>query len=126
MKQDMFQRYVDAFNDRRYADCLGFFHPAVQLQLPKHLLKGPEAIHQHYRDLHADVAEHLRVDWYVADEHHLAFDCYTEFTAIRPRPGFTFGPLKVGDTIRMTNFVHYTLQDGLFKNIRVAHYRMSE
>jgi hypothetical protein len=36
---------------------------------------------------------------------------------------FTRGPLKAGDTLRITSFVHYDIgPDGRFTNIRVGRY----
>jgi hypothetical protein len=47
----------------------------------------------------------------------------TEFRAREDDQNFTRGPLKAGDTLRITSFVQYDIgPDGRFTNIRVGRY----
>ena len=47
----------------------------------------------------------------------------TEFRAREDYQNFTRGPLKAGDTLRSTSFVHYDIgPDGRFTSIRGGRY----
>ena len=57
----------------------------------------------------------------------IAVEMATEFRAREDYPAFTRGPLKAGDTLRITSFVHYDLgPDGRFARIRVGRYGASD
>lgn len=117
-----FRRYLAAFNDRRYDEMLSFYTPDVELVLPANTCRGPAEIERHYLHLHRHVRELLDVTYLVADEHRLATELYTEFHCAVDLPTFSLKPLRAGEVLRCTNFVHYDVVEGRFSNIRVARY----
>jgi hypothetical protein len=66
------------------------------------------------------VDETVDIRFLVMNDKHVAVDMATEFRAREDYPDFTRGPLKAGDTVRITSFVHYDIgPDGRFAAIRV-------
>jgi hypothetical protein len=60
----------------------------------------------------------------VMDDRHVAVELGAEFRAFRDYEAFPRGPLKAGDVVRLTSFVHYDLDAaGRFSQIRVGNYR---
>ncbi|GGA74495.1 hypothetical protein GCM10011490_26490 [Pseudoclavibacter endophyticus] len=116
--------YVAAFNRLDYDTQHSYYHPDVELELPKRRLVGSDGIRAHYDGLHSAVRELLALDFVMVDERHIALEIYTEFRAFADRDGFTFGPLKAGDVFRCTNMGHFDLKDGLLWRIRVGSYRV--
>ena len=119
--RERFGRYVEQFNSGRPENLVPFFAPNVVLYLPGRELVGPDAIVAHYRHSFGFLTEWLRIDTLIADEHGLAAELYTRFTAHRDYPDFKARPLKAGDVYVVTTFVLYEFgQDGSFTRIRPA------
>src|SRR5580692_2168595 len=84
---------------------------------------GGDAIVGFYRPCRAAVNETVDIRFLVMDDKHVAVEMTTEFRAREDYQNFTRGPLKAGDTLRITSFVHYDIgPDGRFSNIRVGRY----
>jgi hypothetical protein len=122
--EDHFLSYIAAFNAQDYDRMVTWYAHDVVLELPRHSPRGPAEIKAHYVDLHRSLRELLRVDWLSIGEDRLSFECYTEFHALADRPQFSLGPLRAGQVLRCTNFVHYDVRDGKFAAIRVARYKV--
>lgn len=125
MDEARFRRYIAAFNGARY-DLMGeYFADDVTLSFPDgNTLHGPDGIAAFYRPIHAEVQEILEVDFLLIGERAIAIELYTEFHAKRDTARLPSGPLKQGDVVRFTSFVHYELDDDdRFRRIRVARYR---
>ena len=76
-----------------------------------------------YRPFRKAVDETVDIRFLVMDDKHVAVEMATEFSAREDYQNFTRGPLKAGDTLRITSFVHYDIgPDGRFTNIRVGRY----
>jgi hypothetical protein len=57
------------------------------------------------------------------DHRHVAVELAAEFRAVKAFDRFTRGPLKAGDVVRLTSFVHYDVNPaGQFSAIRVGSY----
>jgi hypothetical protein len=57
------------------------------------------------------------------DHRHVAVELAAEFRALKDYDNFTRGPLKAGDVVRITSFVHYDIGgDGKFRAIRIGSY----
>jgi hypothetical protein len=122
MTKEDFHRYIDHFNHKRYDKMVPFYADDVELDLAGIALKGPQAIVTFYADFHQYVREFLEVKYVVADEEGVAVELYSEFDCFRDYPDARLS-FKKGDLRRLLNFVHYDLQYGQFKRIRVARYR---
>jgi len=122
MTKDDFLRYIDHFNNKRYDQIVPYYAEDVEIQLPNITLRGPQGIVSFYTDFHTCVHEHVDVKYLVTDENAVAAEMYTEFECFRDYPNAAL-PFKMGETRRLLNFVHYDLEDGRFKRIRVARYK---
>jgi hypothetical protein len=55
------------------------------------------------------------------DHRHVAVELAAEFRALKDFDKFTRGPIKAGDVVRLTSFVHYEVNPaGRFAAIRVG------
>lgn len=122
MTKEDFLRYLDAFNNRRYDQLVPFYAPDVEVNLPGFTLKGPQEIVRFYEDFHTYVREFVEARYLVIDEIGVAVEMYTEFECFRVYPSEVL-PFKKGEVRRLLNFVHYDLENGRFKRIRVARYK---
>jgi hypothetical protein len=69
------------------------------------------------------VKETVEIKFLVMDHRHVAVELAAEFRALKDYDNFTRGPLKSGDVVRITSFVHYDLNSaGRFTAIRVGSY----
>jgi hypothetical protein len=120
-----FRTYVAAFNAGDYEALTRFYADDVTLSFPDGLtLEGRDGIVDFYRPMHQAVDESLAIGFLVMDERHVAVELETEFRARADFAAFPRRPLKAGDVVRITSFVHYDLDgDGRFRRIRVARYR---
>jgi hypothetical protein len=117
-----FLRYLDAFNNKRYDDLVPFYAPDVEVNLPGLTLRGPQEIVGFYKDFHTYVREFVEARYLVVDASGVAVEMYTEFECFRDYPNEKL-PFKKGEVRRLLNFVHYDLENGRFKRIRVARYQ---
>jgi len=53
------------------------------------------------------VTETVEIKFLVMDHRHVAVELAAEFRALKDYDNFTRGPLKAGDVVRITSFVHY-------------------
>jgi hypothetical protein len=115
-------RYIDHFNHKRYDQMIPFYAEDVEVDLAGIALKGPQAIVSFYIDFHKYVREFLEVKYAVVDEAGAAVELFSEFDCFEDYPDTRLS-FKKGDLRRLLNFVHYDLQNGQFKRIRVARYK---
>lgn len=125
MDEARFRAYITAFNGQRY-DLMGdYFADDVTLSFPDgNTLHGTSGIADFYRPIHAELEERLEIDFLLIGERAVAIELYTEFHARRDTEKAPGGPLRQGEVVRFTSFVHYELDDDdRFRHIRVARYR---
>lgn len=122
MTKDDFHRYLGHFNNKNYDELAPFYAEDVVLELPAFSLTGPAEILAFYRDFHAYVREFVEANFLVMDESGIAVEMYSEFECLRDYPNEKL-PFRKGENRRLLNFVHYDLENGRFKNIRVARYK---
>jgi hypothetical protein len=125
MDEQAFRTYIGHFNAARYDELVRYFADDVTLTFPDgNTLEGRDGIVAFYTPIHKAVKEVLEIDFLMIDERHIAVELYTEFHAQENFPSFPGRPLKAGDVLRFTSFVHYDLdEDERFRRIRVARYR---
>jgi hypothetical protein len=125
MDEARFRQYIAAFNGARY-DLMGeYFADDVTLSFPDgNTLYGLEGIAAFYRPIHSELQEILEIDFLLIGERAIAIELYTEFHAKQDTERAPGGPLRAGEVVRFTSFVHYELDDSdRFRRIRVARYR---
>jgi SnoaL-like domain len=123
-----FREYVSAFNARDYAALARFYSSDVTLSFPSGItLTGPDAIAGFYRSMHEAVREVMEIDFLLIGQDSVAAEFYVEFHAFADYPQFPRGPLRAGDVVRHTSFVHYDLDSAdRFRRIRVAVHRQHD
>jgi hypothetical protein len=86
-------------------------------------LRGRNEVVAFYRPFHEHVRETVEIQFLIMDHRHVAVELAAEFRAIKDFDRFTRGPLKAGDVVRLTSFVHYDVDPaGRFSAIRVGSY----
>lgn len=122
MTKENFQRYLGSFNKKLYDQLVPYYAADVEVELPGLTLKGPQGIVSFYADFHTYVREYVEARYLVIDETGVAVEMYSEFECFREYPNEKL-PFKNGEVRRLLNFVHYDLENGRFKHIRVARYK---
>jgi hypothetical protein len=125
MSKERYLQYVGWFNenDPRF---LEFYHPDVVLELGNATLKGANAIRDFYAEVKAHIHEKVEVSHYIADATGIGAELPTEFRVYKdwPEPNFFRRPLKAGEVYRVISFGLYWIEDGLFRQIKAARYKL--
>ncbi len=116
-----FLAYTRAFSGGLAEKFSAFYTDDVKLQLSTvGTLDGKQAIVDFYTKMFRTVREDLEIRQVVFDDHAIAGDFVSVFTAIADAPDFVVAPLRRSESIRVPVFVYYTLRAGLICEIRVA------
>ena len=116
-----FLAYTRAFSAGLAEQFSAFYTDDVKLWLGTvGNLDGKQAIIDFYTKMFRTVREDLEIRQVVFDDHAIAGDFVSVFTAIADAPDFVVAPLRKGESIRVPVFVYYTLRGGLISEIRVA------
>jgi hypothetical protein len=125
MPRDRYLQYVAWFNanDPRFLD---FYHPDVELELGNATLRGAAAIRDFYAEVKAHIHEKVEVTHYIADATGIAAELPTEFKVYKdwPTPNYFNRPLKAGEVFRVISFGLYWVEDGRFRHIKAARYKL--
>lgn len=125
MTRERYLQYVAWFNanDPRF---LEFYHPDVVLELGNATLEGARAIGDFYAEVKAHIRETVEVTHFIADATGVAAEIPTEFKVVVdwPEPNYFRRPLKAGEVLRVVSFGLYWMEDGLFRRIKAARYRL--
>lgn len=125
LTRERYEQYVAWFNanDPRF---LEFYHPDVVLELGNATLNGATAIRDFYAQVKAHIQETVEVNHYIADATGVAAEIPTEFRVFKdwPTPNYFNRPLKAGEVLRVISFGLYWVEDGLFRRIKAARYKL--
>jgi hypothetical protein len=125
MPRERYMQYVGWFNenDPRF---LEFYHPDVVLELGAATLEGAIAIRDFYSEVKAHIHEKVEVSHYIADATGIAAELPTEFKVYKdwPEPNYFKRPLKAGEVFRVVSFGLYWIDNGLFRRIKAARYKL--
>jgi hypothetical protein len=124
MDEEGFRGYIAEFNAANFDALARYYADDVVFCFNGGLtLRGREAIIGFYRPFRQAVDESVDIQFLVMSDKGVAVEMATEFRARQDYPAFTRGPLKAGDVLRITSFVHYDIgPDGRFTSIRVGRY----
>jgi hypothetical protein len=125
MSRERYLQYVDWFNanDPRFIE---FYHPDVVLELGAATIDGAQGILDFYAQVKAHIHEKVEVNHYIADATGIAAELPTEFRVYKdwPMPNYFNRPLKAGEVFRVVSFGLYWVEDGLFRHIKAARYKL--
>jgi len=125
MPRERYLQYVQWFNanDPRFLD---FYHADVVLELGNTTLQGANAIRDFYAEVKAHIHETVEVNHYIADATGIAAELPTEFRVYQDwaEPNYFRRPLKAGEVFRVVSFGLYWIEDGLFRQIKAARYKL--
>jgi hypothetical protein len=125
MSKESYLQYVQWFNDNdpRFID---FYHPDVVLELGNTTITGAQAILDFYSEVKAHIKETVTVTHFVSDATGVATEIPTEFRVYKdwPEPNYFRRPLKTGEVFRVISFGLYWMEDGKFRHIKAARYKL--
>jgi hypothetical protein len=125
MSRERYMQYVEWFNanDPRFIE---FYHPDVVLELGASTIQGDQAIRDFYAEVKAHIHEKVEVTHYIADATGIAAELPTEFRVYRDwdEPNYFRRPLKAGEVFRVVSFGLYWVEDGRFRHIKAARYKL--
>ncbi len=125
MTRERYDQYVGWFNqnDPRF---LEFYHPDVVLELGAATLEGAKAIGDFYAEVKAHIHETVTVNHFVSDATGVGVEIPTEFKVYKdwPEPNYFKRPLKAGEVLRVVSFGLYWMEDGKFRHIKAARYKL--
>ena len=124
MDEEVFRTYIAEFNAANFDALARYYADDVVFSFNGGLtLHGRGAIVDFYRPFRKAVDETVDIKFLMISDKHVAVEMATEFRAREDYANFTRGPLRAGDTVRITSFVHYDIgPDGRFAAIRVGRY----
>jgi SnoaL-like protein len=124
MDEEAFRRYIAEFNAANFDDLARYYADDVIFSFNGGLtLHGRDAIAAFYRPFRQAVDQTVDIRFLVMNAEHAAVEMATEFRAREDYENPMRGPLRAGDTLRVTSFVHYDIgPDGRFTAIRVGRY----
>lgn len=125
MSRERYMQYVEWFNanDPRFIE---YYHPDVVLELGASTIQGDTAIRDFYTEVKAYIHEKVEVTHFIADATGIAAELPTEFRVYKdwPEPNYFRRPLKAGEVFRVVSFGLYWVEDGLFRHIKAARYKL--
>lgn len=124
MSRENFERYITLFNNNDPA-FIDFYHDDVTLELGTSIIRAPRGIADFYSDVKRYIKETLQVTQYIADADGIAVELPSEFGCFRDWPDSFWGrPIRKGEVLRIISFVLYRIEDGKFRHIKSARYRL--
>ena len=102
-----------------------FYHPDVVLELSGSEIRGDQGIRDFYANVKRYIKERVDVTTFIRDGNLLAVEIPTTFEVIADWEDSFWGvPLKKGQVMRIVSWGIYEIEDGKFKRIRTARYKM--
>lgn len=124
LSREEFMRYITLFNnnDPRFIE---YYHDDVVLELSGTEIKTPQGIRDFYKNVKSHIHEKVEVAHFVSDATGIAAMLPSEFKTYKDWPNSFFRrDLKAGEVLRVISFVLYWVEDGKFRHIRSARYKV--
>jgi ketosteroid isomerase-like protein len=116
-----YQAYATAFSAGDMERAGRFYTEDCTLELPSAgSMNGRQAILDFYGKMFKTVREDLTIHQIVFDDHAIAGEVTSTFTAIEDAPDFVVAPLRKGESIAVPVFVQYTLRGGKICRVKVG------
>ena len=124
MTREQFEEYIGLFNQNA-PGFIRFYHDDVVLELGDAVIRTPQGIADFYNNVKRHIRESLQIGQFIADADGIAVELPSEFGCFRDWPDSFWGrPIKQGEVLRIVSFVLYRVEDGRFKHIRSARYKL--
>jgi len=124
MTRERYMEYVALFNAND-PGFLKFYHDDVVLELRNQELRGAKAIRDFYSEVKTYIKETVQVSHYIADATGIAAELPSEFKVFKDWDSPYFGrKLKAGEVFRIISFGLYWVEDGRFRQIKAARYKL--
>lgn len=124
MSREDYERYVDLFNvnDLRF---LEYYHPDVVLELGDSAIRTAQGIGEFYTTVKEHLKETVTINQFVSDATGVAVEIPTVFECFKDWDNSFWGrDIKAGEVMRIISFGLYQVEDGKFKYIKAARYKM--
>lgn len=120
MNRSTYERYLAMFNARDYEGVLGFYADRFELEFAGYRFTTREQVLKFYRFLHAYLDERITVHAFIGDDQMVAIEATVRLEGkeeLTPEALDAAGygrlvPIKPGQVIEITQYIHYHLQDG--------------
>ena len=124
MSREAYNDYLTKFNAND-STFIEYYHPDVTLELSGSEIRGAQGIKDFYADVKKYIKETVEVTTYIYDGKQLAVEIPTTFEVIADWDNSFWGvDLKKGQVLRVVSWGIYDIEDGKFKRIRTARYKM--
>jgi hypothetical protein len=121
MKREVFNDYINRFNKRDATAFEDYIHPNAKIINGTLEINGMQGMKDHYARIWKGFSEELHVERFVSDEHTLAIQMWTHFTAQKDDSESLFGPIKAGETFDYHGIIMYELENNKFTGIKVSY-----
>lgn len=121
MKKEVFDDYINRFNRRDPTAFEDYIHPDAKIINGTLEITGMQGMKDHYARIWKGFSEELHVERFVSDEHTLAIQMWTHFTAQKDDNESLFGPVKAGETFDYHGIIMYELVNDKFTSIKVSY-----
>jgi len=119
-----YDEYLALFNAND-PSFIKFYHSDVVLELSGSEIRGAQGIKNFYADVKKYISEKVEVTTFIRDGDKLAVEIPTTFEVIADWDDSFWGvPLKKGQVLRIVSWGIYDIEDGKFKTIRTARYKL--
>lgn len=124
MSRADYDEYLRLFNAND-PSFIKYYHPDVVLELSGSEIRGDTGIRDFYANVKKYIKEHVEVTTFIRDGNLLAVEIPTRFEVIADWEDSFWGrPLKKGQVLRIVSWGIYEIEDGKFKRIRTARYKI--
>ena len=122
MDRHTYETYLRAFNARNYDEVLSWFAPEFEIRFGGYTLTTRKQVKDFYSFLHAHVSEEILIDRFLGDAQFVAMEARIVLTGtqtLSPAAAKAAGfenllTPQVGQTIVISQFIHYHLENGKF------------
>lgn len=123
MQRERFDEYIRRFNKQDETAFEDFLSPTMRMKNGTLEYTGVDGMKNHYRNnIWGTFDEWLDVRQFVSDDHGVAIQMFTRFTATRDEPNTIFGPVTVGELFEFNGVIIYRLDEtDRFADIIVAY-----
>jgi predicted ester cyclase len=121
MTRDCYNEYIRRFNMQDPTVFEEFLTPNVYVLNGTLELRGVESVQKHYARIWHTFRETLHIERFVANPTGLAVQMWAQFMALQEDPVSPFGAVRAGERFDFHGLVLYTLEQGRFREIRVAY-----